>query len=390
MDEQKELQTDSENQQTPIIPIPSGIPTDASIGIDVEQPVESFATELPKEPVPDIEIPTLRTYKNDINQTVNRDKISTAKILIAEQNRQRTTNQQIADTSIKRPTNIIVLILSIILIIVAVGGIGYFGYTKVVKKDIAPIVAPTTFLFVFDQDKFIDSSKDVSEIQDIVQKNIQEASSAKEGAYTDMIFYKTNQATKEKTKVTGLEFFKVNSINIPTNISRSLGKDFVYGVYTTQGKAQPFLVLSITDYETVYSSMFIWESTLALDIKTLFPVLKDLFDITKNKPVSTSVVAATSTATSTKISATTTSATTTELTPEQKYQQQIEQQTVINRSIRFLDTVFANKDARAVRDTNGTPFFYYAFIDKTKILFAQDPQLLNEISRKVKEKSLVR
>jgi hypothetical protein len=58
--------------------------------------------------------------------------------------------------------------------------------------------------------------------------------------------------------------------------------------------------------------------------------------------------------------------------------------------VRFIDVVFSNKDARVVRDSNGNPLFYYAFIDKTKILFAQNPKVLNEISRKIKEKKLVR
>jgi hypothetical protein len=191
-------------------------------------------------------------------------------------------------------------------------------------------------------------------------------------------------------------------INLPTNIRRSISNSFVYGMYKTNGRIEPFLVLGINDYEVMYSSMFVWESTLALDIKDLFPVLKDLFDLTKRREIQTVVNTATTTvSTTTPIIATTTATSTatattsiaeaeTAITPEEQYQLDIEQTTQINRSIRFIDIVFSNKDARAVRDPNGTPFFYYAFIDRTKILFAQDPKLLNEISRKIKEKNLVR
>jgi hypothetical protein len=363
-----------------------------------EPQVDSIASQAPVEPIPDIDIPTLRTYKSDINQTINRDKISTAKVLIAEQNRQRKTQEKFSDTSIKRPTNILVLLLSIILIVAALGGIGYFGYTKVIVKSFDPVTVPISFLFIFDQEKFIDSEKDPSEVYQSVESNMQSISQSKDGTYTDFIFYKTNPETNDKTRITSAEFFKLYDISLPTNIARSIAKEFVYGAYKTEGKTEPFLVLGISEYETMYSTMFVWEETLALDIKDLFPVLKDLFDLTKKRPITEVALQATSTATTIQktststIKATSTATTTSQipLSPEQEFQKQIEDQRVINRNISFIDTVFSNKDVRAVRDQNGTPFFYYSFIDKTKILFAQDPKVLSEISRKIKEKSLVR
>jgi hypothetical protein len=371
MDEQKELQNDS----TPL----------------------DTAIQSPIEVTPDIDIPTLRTYKGDINQTVNRDKISTAKILIAEQNRQKVRQEKVMDTSIKRPTNILVLILSIALIVVSLGAIGYFGYTKVMVKIIEPVKVPMSFLFIFDQEKFIEVSQDTLNLFQDVQKEVDSLASAKNETYTDIIFYKTNSGTKENVRISSLEFFNLFDISLPINIKRSISNNFVYGMYKTDGRMEPFLVLGINDYETMYSSMFIWESTLALDIKDLFPVLRDLFDLTKNKQIQINTdVATTTQTTSTSTLATSTNATTTApsidiaITPEEQKQLNIEKTTQINRTIRFIDIVFSNKDARAVRDPNGNPFFYYSFIDKTKIIFAQDPKLLTEISRKIKEKNLVR
>jgi hypothetical protein len=392
MDEQKELQKNSATQNTQTPSIPSGIPQEMSFDIQTKEVV----LENPNEPIPNIEIPTLRTYKSDINQTVNRDKISTAKILIAEQNRQRTNQNKDFDTSIKRPTNILFLILSVTLIVIGVGGIGYFGYKKVVKPIPAPAVAPATFLFVFDQQKFVDGTKDLIEIRQAISSHASELASAKDETFVDVIFYKTNPDTKQNTRITASELFLAYDISLPVNISRNLGKDFVYGLYKTNGKVEPFLVLSITDYEIFYPTMFTWESTLALDIKDLFPNLFNLFDITRRQTNNIAVATSTS-ATSTSTSTSTkniipTKATTTEpiLTPEQIRQQQIEARNVINRDVRFIDSVFSNHDARAIRNSNGNPFFYYAFIDKTKILFAQDPKVLNQIKQKIKEKSLVR
>lgn len=358
----------------------------------------SPSSQTQSEPVPDIEIPTLRTYKSDINQTVNKDKITTAKILIAEQNRQNIAKEKDSETSIKRPTNILVLILSILLLVAAIGVIGYFGYTKVVKQTFTPVQVPSSFLFIFDTEKFVDVSKDKLQIYSDVEKNIQEVLSMKNQTYADIIFYKTNTTTKEKSRITSAEFLNIYNISLPTNIARSISKDFVYGAYKNNDKVEPFLVVGLSDYETFYSSVFIWESTMALDLKDLFPNLRNLFDLTKNKNTiqNLSTVSTTTQSTSTLnvlkngTSSSPVSSTTIQLTPEQEIQKQVEDRNVINRTIRFVDTVFSNKDARVVRDSNGTPFFYYAFIDRNKILFAQDPTLLNEISRKIKEKSLVR
>ncbi|MEN9921462.1 MAG: hypothetical protein RLZZ517_440 [Candidatus Parcubacteria bacterium] len=392
MDEQKELQTNSQVPQIPINSTSSEIPVDTSLSVEMEQQEQrvrpmGVEIETPKEVIPNIEIPTLRTYKSDVNQTVNQDKISTAKILIAEQNRQRVTQDKNFDTSIKRPTNILVLLLSIVLIVVAIGGIGYFGYKKIVQPIAVPAVAPASFLFVFDQQKFIDSTKDLQDVRSGVTSYSSELLNSKDGTFVDVIFYKTNTQTKEKTRITAQEVFSLYGITLPTNIARSIGKDFVYGFYKVDGKVEPFLVVGVTEYETFYSSMFNWESTLALDIKDLFPNLYNLFDLTKNtNTTSTQIVSTTTSATSTKLATSTQEA----LTPEQIRQQQTEARSVINRNIRFLDTIFSNNDARAVRDSNGNPFFYYAFLDKTKVLFAQDPKVLSQIKQKIKEKSLVR
>lgn len=387
MDEQKEFKTDSNSTQNNISQntIPAGIPVDATSVVKPES----------NEPVPDIEIPTLRTYKSDINQTVNKDKISTAKILIAEQNKQKIEQEKNEDTSIKRPTNILVLLLSILLIISAIAVIGYFGYTKVIKQTFnTEIKLPESFLFIFDNQKSIDISGGYSQVVQGV-KSVLDSSEIKDGTYTEFVFYKNNQETKGKERISSSEFFSLYGIKLPTNISRSISKDFVYGTYKINGKNEPFLVLGVNDYQVVYSSMFVWESTLALDVKDLFPVLTNLFDITKIKnntqnqvsTTTTSVVASTTIKTN---YSSTTNATSAISIQTDKVQTPEEQQQVINRSVRFIDVVFSNKDARAIRDSNGTPFFYYAFIDNTKILFAQDPRLLNEIIKKVKSKSLVR
>lgn len=349
-----------------------------------------------KEVIPDITIPTLRTYEKDVHQTVNKDKITTAKILLAEQNKKQKTLQEgeVANTSIKRPTNILILILTIILIIISIGGVGYVGYTKITKTSFTPISVPKSFIFVFDTQEFIDASQELSEIFTHLKSVEQKIKSNKKTSYTEIIFYKTNQNTNEKERITTGDFFTLFNINVPTLIIRSLTSEFTYGIYSDQNKQEYFLIVGVADYETTYNSMFVWESTLALDIKDIFPKLKSLFDTSKQKQINMIEVAtstlqniSTSTVSTSTISTNTTSTST--ISSSSTTQEEITHES-INRNIRFIDIIFSNKDVRAIRDQYGNPTFYYTFIDKTKILFAEDPKLLPEIIKKIKEKNLVR
>ena len=381
----------------------------------------------PSQPVtevlPEIEIPTLRTYKSDISSTVNRDKITTAKILIAEQKREEATKEKTNETSIKRPTNIIALFFGVLFAAGALGLIGYFGYfgyVKITKQTFDSISTMPSFLFIFDEEKYIDSSKKTTDIYADVDKKIQEISEMQDGTFTDLVFFKKDTETKEDVRISSAEFFKIYEIKLPTNMLRSISQDFVYGVYKTGGKIEPFLVVGLVDYETAYNTMFLWESTLALDIRDLFPVLKDLFDFTKQGNIlipqelipqdqnasssiktgtstsvattstTTNVVQKTSTSTSSTNASSTSTTTPEQITPEEEFKIQTQARELINRYVVFTDVVFSNRDTRAARDSAGNPFFYYGFIDRNKILFAQDPKLIGEITRKIKEKSLVR
>ncbi len=350
--------------------------------------------------IPDIEIPTLRTYKSDINNTVNKDKITTAKILMAEQRRTDIVKEKAADVSVKKPLNFLATVFGLVFLVAAIGIIIYFGYTKVVQKTFAPITVPASFLFIFDNEKLIDASKDKTEIYSEVDVGLQKIAEMEDGTYTEIVLFKTDPKTKARDRISSFEFFDIYNVQLPTNISRSISGDFVYGAYRTEGKTEPFLVVGLVDFENAYDSMFVWENTLALDIKDVFPVLKNLFDISKRNEtpaVPTILTSATSSASTTKAGATSTTptpvastSTQPELTPEEKFEQQNEMRQVINRTIRFVDIVLYNRDVRGVRDSNGNPFFYYTFINREKILFAQDPVIVNEINRKIKEKQLVR
>jgi nitrate reductase NapE component len=353
----------------------------------------------PFEHVSDIQIPNIRTFKQDISQTIQQDKVTTAKILMAEQNKRVLEGKIETHEKVKTVKNTFAILASVILLVASVGLIGYFGYTKVNTKP--PVVNPqaSTFLFVYENEKFIDVSLTREDIERKIQEYQIEASQGAQGTYTELVFFKTDSKTSNAERISSLDFFRLFEIPVITNVARSLSQDFTYGLYTTEGRTEPFLVVGLIDYENAYSSMFTWETTLAIDVRNIFPVLKNLFDVSKiiTAPQQSDIIATTTQNPLEPIEEQDEDAIEQDLqgevvVPDDQVINLEAQETIetINRTIRFTDVILSNYNTRAVRNENGSPFFYYAFIGKDKILFAQDPKLIGEIIRKTKQRDLIR
>jgi hypothetical protein len=359
------------------------------------EPTEPIQQTGPVDPLPDMQISALRTYKNDINHTVSEDKISTAKIMLAEQKAQEKKQEFIPETSVKKPRNIFALLFGLIFIAGAVGVLGFFAYTKLVPQT--PNIAFNTssfFLFAFDDEKFVDTKKSKTSIYAAVDTAIQEVSEMNEGTYTDIVFFRNDEEMGTSNRILAKEFFSLYDVDLPANIELSISDNFSYGMYRTDTSVEPFLVIGLVDFENAYASMFAWEPTLALDMKEFFPVLAALFadgpEVPEEVTVATTTATTTIATSSVSVATSTKSATTTPAVATSTQSTTTPAYKPINRNVQFTDVVLANRDTRALRDENGNPYFYYAFIDKDKILFAQDSKLIGEIVRKVREKQLVR
>lgn len=345
--------------------------------------------------VPDIRIPAIRTLKDDVSQTVKKDRITTAKILMAEQHKQQVAEKKESQETVKKTGNAFAVLFGLVFIALSIGIVGYFGYSRVTTPE--PVFVNTQdnyFLFVFDQEKLIDSDQPIDEINKLMSQYQIESSQFAPESFTEIVFFK--EENESTPRLTTLEFFRLFKIPVLTNIIRSVSSEFSYGFYTIEGRAEPFLVVGVVDYENAYANMFTWESTLALDIKSVFPVLRDLFDISKIKGmtnqeevVQTEEPVQTESVSETPVTPPATEVSTTETPPPTAPVEEVTSES-INRSIRFTDLVLSNYNTRAVRNENGSPFFYYAFIGKDKILFAQNPKLIAEIVKKIKQKQLVR
>ena len=339
----------------------------------------------PLDPLPDVDIPALRTYKGDINRTVNQDKITTAKILITEQKARDKQQKITSETSVSKPKNMFALVFGIIFMIAAVVLVGMFGYQKIINNTPIPTLSTESFfLFAFDQQEYVDGSKTRLDVFEEVRTLVTKADTNKDNTYTDIVFYALDENSNTNVRISSAEFFKLYEIQLPSVISRSISKDFVYGLYKTGVRVEPFIVIGLADYENAFDSMFDWEDTLALDLQAFFPKLQEVLTAAQPVVIETPVSTSTNISTTTAQSSATTSTSTAQTVDIEPVTE------LINRNVTFTDVVLSNRDTRAVRDSNGTPFFYYTFIDKDRILFAQDPKLITEIVRKIKEKQLIR
>ncbi len=358
---------------------------------------------------PDIEIPLIRTFKQDVSETVAKDKVTTTKILMTEQRKKDIEAGQKQQDKRRTGTSVISLFFGILFLISAIGVFGYFGYVRIGSVFVDPVLPQDqNFLFIFDSEKYIDSRMSFEQIDQMLTEYRREISQHAERTYTEIIFVKQGESSQDLQRINTIELFRLFNVPVITNVARAMSSEFVYGMYTTQGRAEPFLVIGLIDYESAYANTLFWESTLALDIRNMFPVLKDLFDIS-NLRIENLVTQEESEESEEdlvlkdeegildifnddeEIDDSLVDDLLNELL-EQYGEVEEEQITreIINRGIRFVDVVLANQNTRAVRNENGTPFFYYAFIDRNKILFAQDPIIVGDLIRKIRQRQLVR
>ncbi len=411
--------------------------------LQTNPPLQDAVTD----PLPDVRTPAIRTYKSDVHETVGQNKVTTAKILMAEQ-RKKQTQQDPQATALppqKQTGRIFALLFGVLFLLAGVGAIGYFGYGAVVQRvQTAPVAPVEFFLFAFDNQKNIDATQPFIDVLREVESILDEASTQKENSYTEIIFSNPDIQTKESVRITSGQLFTLYNVRLPIAISGAIAKDFTYGTYTTSEGVEPFLVLALADYEGAYDAMFDWERTLALDIQDFFPKVKYYFNpipiqntpaseevsgqddvVNENDQESTGTTSqdttdsaqgtspagqttdqqqgtdiqdtpATPATSSTGLTnATSSTSTSSDTTSDTASNSEIATDATpldasINRTPTFVDIVLSNRDTRAIRDDNGTPFFFYTFIERDKILFAQNPKLITEIGRKLREKQLVR
>jgi len=349
-------------------------------------------TEVPKKGANEIfSISSLRTYEDDVKNAVQRNNVSTAKILMAEQQKRQKEQDNFEQNSPSSKTNVVKITVSVVFVILgiaAVGG-GYYFYLRSVPQKTQPLT-------VLNSSKIIDTESEtqidaagktnrevVGEIRKIIKNG---SSEIKENDLKEIKLLRTvitEENGKEFSNILSLEtqeLFTLLETREPDALVRSLDKEFLLGAHNNKNKIEPFIVFKTNDFEISYAKMLEWEYVLVSNIKDIFfenfgssqGFIGEEADNTITPEINVSDA---TTSTSTVV----TSTSTTPVINAKKYNER-----------EFKDLVLANRDTRAIIDKDGKTLFFYTFINRDYLILTTNIETLNTIVTRLVSAKLIR
>ena len=354
-----------------------------------------------KTPGNDFFIRPLRTYEDDVKNAVKTDSISTAKILMAEQQKRQTEKENFEESSPKSQTNIVKIAASVILILLSVAIIGggtYYYFQKKVSEIPQQVTILTSNNFIDTEEvakvnKINKTNREVvGEIRKIINSS---ANSMSEDTLKEVKLIKTVITTENgkefsnDIELSTEEFMNILEAREPDALTRALDSKFLLGVHKTKTSAEPFIIFRINDYEISYSKMLEWEWVLVPDIQDIFyknlgssqAFIKYEEDEADNVPLIIEQPVIIENPTDKTASSTTSTEATTEQasTTTSKYEYR-----------NFKDLILANRDTRSIRSADGKILFFYSFIDRKNLILTTNTETMNIIINRLNSAKLVR
>ena len=303
-----------------------------------QEPVSKIA-EIPEPPKENR--PIVRTYKSDVESTIQTNHISSINIAIAENKKMLDRDKQTEIEEKKSKTNKKILIISLLLIF---GGALTFLIPKLlVQIQYAPKQAPVETvsskpIMTADVEEKI-NLKDINtnRLGTTLKERI-EQSSTQLGQIKN-IYLTEGDGVNEKL-ITSIKFLALIGANYPSEIQRTLKDQYMFGLHNYSGN-QTFLILKVGSYDTAFPGMLNWESNLWQDFKELFNL---------QGPNSTDTT---------------------------------------SQAKRFQDATFNNKDCRVIKDSSGNIIFLYSIIDDNTFVITTSADTLKEIINRTSKAKVV-
>ena len=300
-------------------------------------------------PKPDHVIPPqekpLRTYESDVADVLAHKNISTTNIAMAE-NRKRTGNDSIGsnldnayaisdgDSPANTKKIILISVASLVLIILGIGGAYYlYNNSALAPQPVTPVApAPVSILPT--------DSRVGLPIDNVLSFNIINSVKTEfekplgNNTIKEIVLTKTKDTVKYR--VGAADALTALNITAPDVLKRSLGDNWMLGVFADNAGNKNAFVLTTVDYfQNAFAGMLQWESVMSDDLKLLLPV-----------------------------------------------------DGAIKGS--FVDRIVQNKDVREFVTSDGKTLFLYSFIDSTKLVVTSSESTLIEILNRLEQKSYVR
>ncbi|OGG76227.1 hypothetical protein A3A34_03265 [Candidatus Kaiserbacteria bacterium RIFCSPLOWO2_01_FULL_50_24] len=275
---------------------------------------------------------SFRTLKEDLQGIVRNKKVSLVHAVALEEEKKHKRDKVLAADPIHSGRSQKKLLLAFLLTIL--GLFALFGVYIVTKSQSARstplpsaiIFSEQTTLFPLDKQPFGEVKRNLSALRSFTQLTL--------GAMTRVMPIVSVQVdgVTEDRPATLAEFFNALGIPAPNDLTRSLGKEFFFGIHVVDENV-PVFVASVTSYERAFAAMLAWEKNINADLSPIFtPVSPFILD---------------------------------------------ENGLLVQRP--FEDLVIRNYDVRALRDDESTIQLYYSFPTRNILIVAESTYSFTEV-----------
>lgn len=285
----------------------------------------NYADETPTKINISPKISPVRTYQSDAARSIQENKTSVVKMVIAEQGKR---DIQLRELSPRSSKNIILISLSVILLIAGVLLSTYF-FVKNMGINNPPTEVTRIKTFILTEEDFsIDITNNSREA--VWKKSVTSIKNLNPRLDTivNIYFVETKDYLSKTEAINTERFFSVLESKIPSPLLRSLDSQFLLGIHSFNGN-QPFLILKTNFYENAAAGMYSWEKDMAGEILPLFGIAQNGKSDIYEKD--------------------------------------------------FVDAVVKNKDVRMLRDNANQPVVMYYFKDKKTIIITTNEATLSEL-----------
>jgi hypothetical protein len=291
--------------------------------------------------------PIIRTYKSDVEETIQTGHISSVNIALAE-SRKKIGSEQKTNLEIKKKKiDKNILIISAILII---GG----ALTIIIpqflvnlqfgpKKNAVETVPSKAIMTTDVEEKINIGDINTNNLSTTLKERVDQ-SSTQLGQIKNI--YLTEGSGSNEKLITAARFLDLIGANVPPEIQRTLKDQYMFGMYNYAGN-QRFLILKVGEYDITFSGMLSWETSLWQDFK-------ELFELNYGNSQSTTTDTA-----------------------------------GVSNNIKFQDVAFFNKNCRVIKDSSGNIIFLYSIIDDNTIAITTNTATLKEIINRVSKANVV-
>jgi hypothetical protein len=224
----------------------------------------------------------IRTFKSDIEQAVNRDRVSVVKMIADEENKRHEPEAPEVRKTTRKHFSVrsYAVVLVVLLLLGGTIALGTFAASVWLKRDANTLRSEQFFSDTAHQFDITDMDRTtimqgLTNIRDTIEISPNEVV---EISLTKRIPL-PNGDEEQTIAVTASEFLRQLDTKVPGLLLRNIQDSFVFGIHMDNaGTRNPFLALRASVGGIVFSGMLAWESSLDVDLAPLFgpPIDREL------------------------------------------------------------------------------------------------------------------